>query len=135
MEIFLVTFILIATAFFLFYYLFFNTDQSSSSIPYAKYGHYPIVGHLFSFLRDRTKFLIECYQRYGTCFKVRLLNQHFIMVFSPSDWTSIMRNQSFYFPAADHIEHLFDASPASASLYLPVLQKDKSKMSQFCSFE
>ena len=116
MEVFLVTFMLIVTAFLLFYYLFFNTDQSAS-IPYAKHGHYPIVGHLFAFLHDRTKFLIECYQRYGTCFKVRLLHRRFIMILSPSDWTGVMRNQAFYFPTADHIEHLFDASPASTSLY------------------
>ena len=91
MELFLVTFILIIIVSFLFYFYFFNTDESSS-IPYAKHGHYPIVGHLFSFLRDRTKLLIECSERYGTCFKIRLLNQRFILVLSRDATVTVHRS-------------------------------------------
>ena len=123
MEIFLATSILIIIVGLLFYYLMVHSEDSSS-IPYAKHGHYPIVGHLFVFLRDRTKFLMECYERYGTCFKIQILNQHFTLILSPTDWPNIMRNPALYFPAGDHVEHLFDACPASTSLYRIVFHKD-----------
>ena len=116
MEIFLATFLLIAVVLGLVYFLQ-STDNDTSSIPYAKHGNYPIVGHLFSFLRDRTKFLMECYERYGSCFRIRLLNQRFILLLSPSDWTAVIRNQAFYFPAGDHVEHLFDVSADSTGWY------------------
>jgi hypothetical protein len=112
MEIVLATFTLVIIVFILFYFLRSN-NSDGSSIPYAKHGYYPIVGHLFSFLGDRTKFLMECYERYGQFFRIRLLNQHFILILSPSDWTTIIRNQAFYFPVSDHAVHIFDASADS----------------------
>lgn len=111
MEVLLTTFVLIIIGFVLLYFLMVNREDTSS-VPYAKHGNYPIVGHLFTFLHDRTKFLIECYQQYGTCFRIRLLNQHFIFVFSPSDWPNIMRNPALYFPAGDHGKHIFDITPS-----------------------
>ncbi len=117
MEILVGTLILVVIAFVLLYFLHFN-DGEVSSIPYAKHESYPIVGHLFSFLRDRTKFLMECYERYGQCFRIRLLNQRFTFILSPPDWTSIIRNQSFYFPSDDHVIHLFDLSVKLSSTYL-----------------
>ena len=82
MEVISAIFILIFIGLFLYYFLNSNPEDTPS-IPYVKHGHYPMVGHLFSFLRDRTKFLMECYQRYGTCFQIRLFNQRFILIFSP----------------------------------------------------
>jgi hypothetical protein len=117
MEIFFATFILAVIVFILFYFLRSN-NIDVSSIPYAKYGSYPIVGHLFSFLHDRTKLLMECYERYGQCFRIRLLNQCFILILSPSDWTTIIRNQAFYFPGSDHVQHLFDVSIDSTGRYI-----------------
>ena len=58
------------------------------SIPYAKYGSYPIVGHLFAFMRDRKKLLMECSQRYGSYFKIKIFNQRFTMILSYADWTN-----------------------------------------------
>jgi hypothetical protein len=108
MDIITSTFILLAVVCLLFY-IFQSNDDKNSSIPYATYGSYPIVGHLFSFLRDRTKLLMACQQRYGKCFKIRLFNQHFTLVLSTPDWTSVIRNPSFYLPANDFATKVFDA--------------------------
>jgi hypothetical protein len=107
MDIIVGTFILVAIACLLIYLLQ-SHDDEKTSIPHVTYGSYPIVGHLFSFLRDRTKFLINCKQRYGQCFKIRLFNQRFTLVLSPQDWTSIIRNQAFYFPSNDFAMPVFD---------------------------
>jgi hypothetical protein len=110
------TFLLIVVLSLLFYFSRFN-DNKNSPIPYVTYENYPIVGHLFSFLRDRTKFLIECQQRYGQCFKIRLFTQGFTLVLSPPDWAAIMRNQSFYFPGPDLGIKIFDMTSNYSSKY------------------
>ncbi len=108
MHILVVEFILIVIGYLLIH-LFQSNDSGNSSIPYAKHESYPIVGHLFSFLRDRKKFLMECRQQYGQCFQIRVFNQRFTFILSPTDWTSIMRSSSFYFPADDLLTAVFDA--------------------------
>jgi hypothetical protein len=109
MDIFVGTFILAVMACISIYFLYYN-DGEKSSIPYVTHANYPIVGHLFSFLRDRTKFLMDCRQRYGQCFKIRLFNQHFTLVLSPPDWAMIIRNPSFYFPSTEHGMQIFGLS-------------------------
>jgi hypothetical protein len=101
--------ILIAVICLLIYFLRSN-DSENSSIPYVKHESYIVVGHLFSFLHDRTKFLIECHQKYGQCFKIRILNQCLTFIVSPTDWTAILRNQSFYFPLNEQALSIFDLS-------------------------
>lgn len=103
------TLILIIVVFILFYFLHSNNIEDSS-IPYAKYKSYPIVGHLFAFVHDRGELLMKCRQLYGQYFRIRLLNQHFIMILCPSDWPSIIRNQSFYFPKHDLFANIFDVT-------------------------
>ncbi len=56
------------------YFLYSNND-GDPSIPYANYGSYPIIGHLIPFMRDRAKLLLECGQRYGQCFRIKVFNQ------------------------------------------------------------
>ncbi len=108
MDIIVGTLILVAIVYLLIYLL--QPDNSEkASIPYATYGSYPIVGHVFAFVRDRKKLLMDCQQRYGNCFKIRLFNQRFTFVLSPSDWTSIIRNSLFQFPANDLSTKVFDA--------------------------
>ncbi len=102
--------ILAALTLLLRYFLHSNNDEDLS-IPYATYGSYPIVGHLFSFVRDRKKLVIECRQRYGECFRIRALNQRFIMILSHTDWMTIVRNQSFEFMGKDFGMKIFDLSP------------------------
>ena len=109
MDILVGIFLLAAIACLLIYLLHSNHGENSS-IPYVKYKNHPIVGHLFPFLRDRTKFLMDCQERYGQCFKIRLLNQRFILILSPPDWASVIRNQSFYFPVLEHGKHIFGLS-------------------------
>jgi hypothetical protein len=116
------TFLLIVVLSLLFYFSRFN-DEKNSPIPYVTYENYPIVGHLFSFLRDRTKFLIECQQRYGQCFKIRLFTQRFTLVLSPPDWAAIVRNQSFYFPGADIAMKIFDISINYSGKYINIYNK------------
>jgi hypothetical protein len=120
MEILVGTFILAAIVFLLIYFLHSN-DAELSSIPYVTYKSYPIVGHLLSFRRDQTKFLMDCQLRYGQCFKIRLLNQPFTLVLSPSDWATIIRNPSFYFPSGDLAIHIFDLSTNFYSMYQSLL--------------
>jgi hypothetical protein len=108
--------ILTAIVLFLAYFLHSNND-GDSSIPYATYGSYPIVGHLFSFIRDRTKFLLECGQRHGQCFRIKLFNQYYTMILSHADWTNIIRNQSLQFPGIELGIQIFDLSPAFFSKY------------------
>jgi len=110
------TFILAAIASLLIYFLHSN-DGENSSIPYVTYKSYPIVGHLFPFLRDRTNFLMDCQQRYGQCFKIRLLNRRFTLVHSLPDWTAIIRSQSFHLPVTKHLIQLFDVSNNVLSMY------------------
>ena len=95
MDIIISTCILLVIVCLLFYVIRSNNEEDSS-IPYAIYQSYPIVGHLFSFLRDRTKLLMECQQRYGNCFKIRVFNQGFVIVLSTADWTTVIRNPAFY---------------------------------------
>ena len=92
----------------LFIYFTQSKDDRNSSIPYVTHGSYPIVGHIF-FIFDRRKFLMECQQQYGNCFRIRLFNRPFIFLLSPSDWTSILRNPLFTFPANDLSTNVFDA--------------------------
>ena len=110
MAILIVSLILAAIILILVYFLRFN-EGDDSSIPYAKYGSYPIVGHLFSFLRDRTQLLIECGQRYGQCFRIRVFNQRFTIVSSHADWTTVIRNQSLKFGGIDFGIQIFGLSP------------------------
>lgn len=116
MDILVGTLIVAAIAYLLMYFLRFNQEEKSS-IPYVTYKSYPIIGHLLPFLRDRTTFLIDCHQRYGQCFRIRLLNQPLTLVISPPDWMAIIRNQSFHFPATDHLIHIFDVSNNIRSMY------------------
>jgi cytochrome P450 len=108
MIILVATFILVVIGYLLIC-LFRSNDSENSSIPYAKHRSYPIVGHVFAFIRDRKQLLMDCHQQYGNCFKIRLFNQRFIFVLSPSDWTSITRNSLFHFPASDIATGVFDA--------------------------
>jgi hypothetical protein len=123
MDILTITFMLTVISCLFIYFLSFNNNENSS-IAYATYGNYPIIGHAFSFARDRTKFLMNCRQRYGSCFKIRLLNQRFIMVLSAPDWTSIIRNPSFYLPSIDIAAQIFDVSSSFSGMYLILISLD-----------
>lgn len=107
---FVISTIILAIIVCLLIYFLQKTDDKNSSIPYATYGSYPIIGHLFPFIYNRKKLMIDCQQRYGQCFKIRLVNQYFIFVISPTDWTNIIRNPLFSFPANDLSTKVFDAS-------------------------
>ncbi len=109
MDIVISTFMFVAIVCLLIYLLQSNPDEKSS-IPYAIHESYPLFGHVFSFIRDRKIFLMHCQQRYGQCFKIRLFNQRFTFVLSPSDWTTIMRNPAFHFPANNVAMNVFDTS-------------------------
>ncbi|CAF1185600.1 unnamed protein product [Adineta steineri] len=87
-----------------------SDDTGDSSIPYAKCASYPIVGHLFSFLRDRRKLFLECSKQYGDCFRIRMFNQYFTMILSHTDWTNVVRNSAFQFSATDFAVQIFDIS-------------------------
>jgi hypothetical protein len=93
----------------LLFYILKSNDDKNSSIPYVTYQCYPIVGHLFSFLRDRTKFLMSCQERYGKCFKIRLFNQRFTLILSSSDWITVVRNPSFSLRTDNFLVKVFDA--------------------------
>lgn len=108
MDIISSTLVLLAIACLLFY-IFRSNDETNPSIPYATYQSYPIVGHLFAFLRNRTKFLMECQQRYGHSFKIRIFRQRFVLVLNPADWTTVVRNSSFYLPTDDFMAMIFGA--------------------------
>lgn len=89
-----------------------SNNYKNSNIPYATYGSYPIVGHLFSCLRDRKKLLLECRQRYGECYRIRIFNQQFTIISSHADWMNVIKNSSFHFAPLDFATQLFDLSPA-----------------------
>ena len=107
MDVITSTFLVAVIAILLFYFLQSNHGKNSS-IPYVTYKNCPLVGHLFSFIADPKKFLMECQQRFGQSFKIRLFTQPFVFLLSPSDWTTIIRNQSFYFPATELAMQNFD---------------------------
>jgi hypothetical protein len=109
MDILISPFILVAVICLLIYFLRSNVSENSS-VPYVTHESYVVVGHLFAFLHDRTKFLMKCHQQYGQCFKIRLLNEYLTLVVSPTDWAAILRNQSFYFPLNEQILPIFDLS-------------------------
>lgn len=111
MDVFIVSSILTGIVLVLAYFLFSNND-GDSSIPYAKYGSYPIVGHLFAFMDDRVKLMLECARRYGPCFRIQVLNQRFTMIISNDDWTSVLRNSAVKFVGDDFGMRIFGLSPA-----------------------
>lgn len=98
-------------------YFFRSDSNENSSIPYVKHERYPIIGHLFSLVRDRKKFLLRCQQRYGLCFKTRFFNQCLTFVLSPSDWAAILRNPAFYYPDSVFARDVFGASLDYSSNY------------------
>ena len=116
MDIIVGTLVFIIIACLWIYFFRLNSDENSS-IPYVKHESYPLVGHLFSLVRDRKAFLLRCQQRYGQCFKTRFVNQRFTFVLSPSDWTTILRNPAFYYPDSVFARDIFDASLDYSSNY------------------
>lgn len=107
---------LLLTAFILLltYFLSSNKDNGDPSIPFAKHRSYPIIGHLFAFMNDRTNLLLECGQRYGSCFRIRVFNQQFTMILSHADWMNVVRNPSFKFMPTEFARKLFGISPLVA---------------------
>lgn len=80
------------------------------SIPFVRNNWYPVVGHLFAFIADRTNFVIDCRQRYGQCFSMKILNQKITFLLNPFDWPTISRNRSFYFPGPEFAAKTFNMS-------------------------
>jgi cytochrome P450 len=74
----------------------------------VKDGYYPFIGNLFSLINNRTKFLMKSRQKYGESFKMKLLNQTIIFILNPSDWTNVIRNQSFLFMGDTFSKTIFD---------------------------
>jgi hypothetical protein len=107
MEMLMSSLILAVVVSILIYLLFFNNGKPSL-IPYVKNGDYPFLGFLYPYFADRTNFVMDCRRRYGSCFAVKLLNQKLIFVLSPSDWPTIVRNQSLYFPSRELGMKVFD---------------------------
>ncbi|CAF3473304.1 unnamed protein product [Rotaria socialis] len=101
------SFILASLVLVLLYLLLLHKDNISS-IPLVSYRNLPVVGHLIPFLRDRRKFLMECHQRYGQCFTVKLLTQRITFVLSPFDWATVARNSSLYLPEHEFGIKVFD---------------------------
>jgi hypothetical protein len=97
-----------------------SKDGEDSTIPYATYGSYPIIGHLFSFLRGRTKLLLECSQRYGQCFRIKVFSQQYTMILSSADWMTVIRNQSLKFEGLEFGVRIFGMSSAFGSKYQPL---------------
>ena len=78
--------------------------------PFVIDNWYPIVGHLFAFVADRTKFIMDYHQKYGQCFRVNLFSQQITFILSPCDWRAIFRNKSFYFPGPEFAAKAFSIS-------------------------
>ena len=97
-----------------------SRDGGDQSIPYATYGSYPVIGHLLSFIRCRTELLLACGQKYGQCFRIKVLNQRFTMILSYADWMTVIRNQSLKFNGEDFGMQIFGISPAFLSKYQPI---------------
>mgnify|MGYP001043158865 FL=1 len=127
-TIFLTGLFVLFVACFLFYS---NNDNCDPSIPYANYGSYPIIGHLIAFSRDRTKLLLECSKRYGSCFRIKVLNQSFIIIPAHNDWTTIVRSQSFKFSPEEFGMRLFGLSSSLVSKYNCKRQPNNYKYTYF----
>lgn len=93
-------------------YVLHSYADGDSSIPYAKHGSYLIVSHLFAFTRNRTKLLLECAERYGSCFRIKVFNQRFTMISSYTDWAAIARSQTFKFIPVELAMSIFRMSSA-----------------------
>ena len=98
-------------------YVLYSNADGDSSIPYARYESYPIVGHLFAFTRNRTKLLLECAEKYGSCFRIQVFNQRFTIISSYIDWATIVRSQSFKFMAIESGINIFGLSPTFLGKY------------------
>ena len=97
--------------------ILYSNDDSDPSIPYARYGSYPIIGHLLAFTRDRKTLFFECSQRYGSCFRIKVFNKRFTMLSSHADWVTIVRNQSLKLMTDELAIRMFGLSPAILSNY------------------
>ena len=91
-------------------YFFHSNDDGDPSIPYANYGSYPLIGHVIAFTRDRTKLLLECSKRYGSCFRIKVFNQSFLVIPFHNDWTTVVRSQSFKFSPEEFGMRIFGMS-------------------------
>lgn len=112
---------LILTVIILLFTYFLNSNKNGNkSIPFATYGSYPIVGHLFAFTKNRSQLLIECAKRYGPCFRIKLFNQYYTMIISYADWTTVIRNQSVQFNGGDFGIRIFDLSSSFVSKYIHI---------------
>jgi hypothetical protein len=120
MSVLVVGLIVTAIILLLTYFLRSSDNGGDPSIPYATYGSYPIIGHLIPFIRDRSKLLMECRQRYGECFRIRVFNQYFTMVLCHADWVGVVRNQSFEFTPIESGIKIFDISSDLLRKYQPI---------------
>ncbi|CAF1041629.1 unnamed protein product [Didymodactylos carnosus] len=72
----------------------------NQSIPVVS-SCYPIIGHLLSFIFNQSKFILDCRQRYGSVFQIKLPSKRIIFITDPRDWATVYRNSNFYFPGDD----------------------------------
>lgn len=78
------------------------------SIPFVKEGFYPLIGHLFVLMNNRTNHLKKFSQIYGNVFQMKIFNQTIVFLLNPSDWSIINRNQSFEFLGDRFSREIFD---------------------------
>ncbi|CAF0911296.1 unnamed protein product [Didymodactylos carnosus] len=48
-----------------------------------------------------SKFVLDCRQRYGSVFQIKLLSKRMTFITDPRDWSTVYRNPDFYLPADD----------------------------------
>lgn len=89
-------------------YLYQYRRRSSGSIPFVKEGYYPLIGHLFVFVHNRTNSLNKSREKYGNIFEMKVLKQRFIFVTNPLDWPIVIRNPSFRFLGDLFSKRIFD---------------------------
>ncbi len=92
----LITLIFIITIIYLLY-IFFNQYQNAKIddlIPVVSEGCLPILGHVFSFYSNKSKFLLSDKEHYDTCFIIKLFLKPVIFILDPGNWPTILRHFS-----------------------------------------
>ncbi|CAM4842435.1 unnamed protein product [Rotaria magnacalcarata] len=101
-------YIIIVIIIFLLIYYNKRNNIEIDAIEYVRDGCYPIIGNLFSLIKNRTQFLKNSREIYGDCFKVKLLNQTIIFILNPFDWINIIKNRSLQFMGEQFSRTIFD---------------------------
>lgn len=67
----------------------------------------PIIGHLFEFLTDANRFIVENYKKYGSIFTANILGQRMTFLLELRDLHAMNKNSNLVFSGNEMVSYIF----------------------------